>query len=115
MDKKKAPETYQVIVNNIGVKPAGAIATTAMYRSADCFKIEFPEVVEQLKNQSYVDDIGLTDLDEERLAEKTQQADEILKHANMKVKRWIVSGDGQSEVEVGNLTNNLTLEDAEIE
>ena len=33
----------------------------------------------------------------------------------MKVKKWIISGDNQDEVEVGNLTHNLTLEDVEIE
>ena len=111
----KTPETYQVIVNNIGVKPAGAIATTALYKSCDWFKNDFPEVVVQIKQQSYVDNIGLTDLNVGRLAEKTQQADKILGHANMKVKRWIVSGDSQGEVEAGNLSDNLTLEDAEIE
>ena len=45
--------------------------------------------MEQLKNQSYVDNVGLTDLDNEKLAGKTQQADDILNKANMKVKRWI--------------------------
>ena len=87
MDNNKLPETLQVIVNNVGVKPAGAIATTALYKSADVFEERFPETVEQIKNQSYVDDIRLTNLDDEKLARKTQQVDEILNHANMKVKR----------------------------
>ena len=33
----------------------------------------------------------------------------------MKVKKWIISGDNQDEVEVGNLMDSLTLEDVEIE
>ena len=78
---------------------------TALYKSTNCFKDRFPETVEQLKNQSYVDNIGLTDLDVEKLAVKTKQAVEIPGHANMKVKRWIVSGDYQDEVEVGSLSN----------
>ena len=40
----------------------------------------------QLKNQSYEDDIGLTDSDNQKLAEKTKQADEVLNLANIKVK-----------------------------
>ena len=112
--ERKTPNTYQVIINNIGVKPAGAIATTALYKSCDGFKNNFPEVVVQLKNQSYVDNIGLMDLDVERLEEKTQQACRVLEHANIKVKQWIVSGDCQDEVDVGNLSNNLMLEDMEI-
>ena len=115
MAEKKMPNTCQVIVNNIGVKPAGVIATTTLYKSCDWFKNNFPEVVVQIKQQSYIDDIGLTDLDVGRLAEKTQQADKILEHTNMKVKRWIVSGDSQGKVEVGKLSDDLTLEDADIE
>ena len=46
---------------------------------------------------------------------KTKQADEVLYHANMKVKQWIVSGDNQDDVEVGSLTNCLTPEKAEVE
>ena len=77
MDGNKPPDTFQVIVNNIGVKPAGAIATNSMYKSAYYFKDRFPENVRQLKNQSYEDDIGLTDSDNEKLAEKTKQANEV--------------------------------------
>ena len=69
----------------------------------------------QIKQQSYIDNIWLTDLDVGRLAEKTQQADKILEHANMKVKRWIVSGDSQGEVEDRYLSDNLMVENAGIE
>ena len=44
MDAHKPPDIFQVIVNNIGVKPAGAIATTSMYKSAYYFKDRFPEM-----------------------------------------------------------------------
>ena len=33
LDSKKDPVTYQVIVNNIGVKPAGCVATLALYKT----------------------------------------------------------------------------------
>ena len=38
MDDNKQPETLQVIINNICVKPAGAIATTALYKSVNVKK-----------------------------------------------------------------------------
>ena len=41
-DVSAEPLTYQVIVNNIGVKPAGCIATLALYKSADLHKKEYP-------------------------------------------------------------------------
>ena len=37
LDVKADPRTYQVTVNNIGVKPAGCIATLALYKSSDNF------------------------------------------------------------------------------
>ena len=54
-------------------------------------------------------------MNNEELAGKTKQADEVLAHANMKIKRWIVSGDNQDDVEVGSLVNCLTTEEAEVE
>ena len=52
------------------MKLAGLIAKIALYKSAKSFVDRFQEVVEQLKSQIYVDHIGLTDQDEERLADK---------------------------------------------
>ena len=69
MNDKKMSETFQVIVNNIGVKLAGLVAKIALYKSAKSFVDRFLEVVEQLKSQIYVDHIGLTDR-VERLADK---------------------------------------------
>ena len=60
MDQSKEPEVYQVVVNNIGVKPAGAIATRAFHMSAEMHEDQFPETARMLKEQSYVDDLALT-------------------------------------------------------
>ena len=60
LDPTAIPKTYQVLVNNIGVKPAGCIASLALYKSADYHSVEFPVTSKQLKDNSYVDDIGLT-------------------------------------------------------
>ena len=115
MDESKEPETYQIIVNNIGVKPAGAIATTALYKSADEHKNEFPVTVRQVKNQSYVDDFGLTGSSKQELKNRRDEADVILKHAGMKVKKWVCSGDDQEGMEFGENTNCMTADDQEVE
>ena len=75
MDEEKEPETYQAVVNNMGVKPAGAIAATALYKSIERYQEPFPETAEQLRDISYVDDLGLTDSDMGGLVQKTQEAD----------------------------------------
>ena len=115
MDETREPETYQVIVNNIGVRPAGAIATTALYKSADEHEDKFPETVWQLKNQSYVDDFGLTGSSKQELQNRKDEADVVLKHGGMKVKKWVCSGDDQEGVEFGDNTNCLTADDQEVE
>jgi len=98
LDVTQEPATYQVTVNNIGVKPAGAIATLAMHKSSDLFMNKFPVTALQLKDRSYVDDVGLTAKSMKLLEQRTNEADEILKHANMRVKKWVYSGDGTSDV-----------------
>ena len=116
LDLGSEPETYQVTVNNIGVKPAGAIATLALQKSADIFSEVFPETSIQLKKKSYVDDLGLTGKNKEALIKRTLEADQILSHANMRVKKWVFSGDGvDSIVRVGESPNSLLSESREEE
>ena len=91
----------------MGIKPAGAIATSALYKSADKFKDKYPNVSDQVKKESYVDDdLGITAAwDKRELRLKTSQADEILEDAGMEVKRWIYSGEEPDEVQEKLWTN----------
>ena len=115
MDENGEAKMYQITVNNIGVKPAGVIAATALYKSAAKFEGRYPKTVKQLREQSYMDDIGLTDTKMDILIKKNEQADKVLDHAGMKIKKWIFSGDDQNNVEVGSITDKLTTEDVELE
>ena len=49
MDENAEPETYQVMCNNMGVKPADSIAKTALDLSADMYKEIYPSTLHQLK------------------------------------------------------------------
>ena len=75
MDPNVDPVTYQVTVNNIGVKPAGAIATVAFHKSAEMFSGKFPVTSQQLQQKSYVDDLGLTAKNLSVLKQRTKEAD----------------------------------------
>ena len=57
---EEEPRVFQVLVNNIGVKPAGTIASLALSKSADIHAKQFPVTSHQIKKKSYVDDLGLT-------------------------------------------------------
>ena len=67
MDESMELEIYQVIVNNMGVKPAGSIAKEALDKSAALYEEIYPDTAEQLKNGSYVDDLGVVEESDEAL------------------------------------------------
>ena len=114
MDDTKDPETYQVVVNNMGVKPAGSITKMALDKSVDMFNKMYPVTAEQLKEGSYVDDLGVVDKDMPALMQRTEEADEILAHAGMLVHKWIYSKESGT-VDMGNLTGKLTADEVELE
>ena len=115
LDLKVEPVTFQVTVNNIGVKPAGCIATLALYGSADAFREKYWETSRQLKNNSYVDDVGLTGGNMEELKMRTSEADEILGHANMHIKKWVYSGENVEHIDIGEISGNLPVEEGNLE
>ena len=105
-----------MVVNNIGVKPAGPIATLPLYKSADLHEEKFPETTRQIRKKSYVDDLGLTGNNMNDLRQRTMEADCVLKHANMHVKRWTYSGDTETScVNVGENAMNVNSENTENE
>ena len=55
---------------------------------------QFPITAQQLVKKSYVDDLGITAKNKETLKKRTVEANQILQHANMDVKQWVLSGDG---------------------
>ena len=106
-DTSRVPDTYQVLVNNIGVKPAGAIASLALQKSANLHEDQFPITAQQLVKKSYVDDIGITAKNRETLKKRTVEANQILRHANMEVKQWVLSGEGLQLDSIDMISNNV--------
>ena len=60
-----------------------------------------PVIADQIKEKSCVDDLCVTEESCDSLRQRTKEADEILEHANMKVKNWIVSRDDKDPVKIG--------------
>ena len=85
MDDSGEPEMYCVVVNNLGIKPAGPIAKKALDKFADLFEVTYPNTAEQLKNDSYVGDLSAIKESREVLKERTREANEIRKRAGRKV------------------------------
>ena len=90
-------------MNNTGVKPAGKIATVALQKRASIHKEEAPETMSQVVKDSYVNNLGLTASDQQELQDCVQEADKILGHARLKIKKWLYSPDNQASVEAEDL------------
>ena len=101
MQTDRPPDVYMVVVNNIGIRPSGTIATSMLEKTADMFVVTYPDAAMDLKEMSYVDDVGVGDNDLTKLKVKTSQIDEILAAGGMKCKKWIYSHESGEEVEFG--------------
>ena len=89
LDISQQPQTFQVLLNHIGIKPAGMITTLSFQKNAHSFEEKFPVTATQIKRKSYVDDLGITGHNRQEVRKRAEEVDLILEHANMKVERWI--------------------------
>ena len=77
---------------NIGDRPAGQIATEALYKTADLFHSDSPSAAKLLKDSTYVDDI-LDSISNRNTAEVlSKEAEEMLLKGGFHIKFWQFSG-----------------------
>ena len=57
LEQHRPPDVYVSQRVNMGGKPAPAISTEAVYKTAELFREESPQAADLLKNSSYVDDL----------------------------------------------------------
>ena len=55
--ENRVPDVYVITRVNMGDRPAAAISSEAIYKTADLFNTDYPDVSRLLKNSTYVDDI----------------------------------------------------------
>ena len=101
METDRPPTIYMVLVNNIGIRPSGTIATSMLEMTADKFMEKYEAAAADLKKMSYVDDVGVGGKDKELVKIKTDQIDEILDAGGMVCKGWIYSHEPGEDVEIG--------------
>ena len=66
LDSSQQPQTFQVLVNNIGA--------LCLQKSADVFEETFPVTATQIKRKSYVDDLGITGRNKQEVCQRTKEA-----------------------------------------
>ena len=88
----KEPETYAMTVVNMGDRPSATIAQTALQKTAEQAKDEFPESSEIISRNTYMDDVtGGADSKEDAL-ERMSEIGIILSKAGFHIKEWIHAG-----------------------
>jgi len=92
LDTSKQPEIYVMTRVNMGDRPAGAISTEAVYKTADLFVADSPRAADMLKNGSYVDDLIDSVSNTEEAKSLAWEAETMLKKGGFIVKFWTFSG-----------------------
>ena len=101
---------YVVRVNNFGVVSANCIAKVTLHKSADAFKDVYPLETEELKNQTYIDDELMANLNKELALMKTARIDEISAYAGMPNKGWTYTGDDGGDIIINGETTGFNEE-----
>ena len=99
LESDRPPDVFVIQRVNMGDRPAGAISTEAVYKTAAMFQTEYPRVSDLLVHSTYVDDIidsVSTKQDAIQLATDTSL---VLSKAGFKVKAWHFSGEAHARVE----------------
>ena len=100
LETDRDPDIYTILRVNMGDKPAGAISSEAIYKTADMHKEKYPRVADLLKSATYVDDI-LDSVDNgESAMQLARDTNDVLNSAGFKIKHWILSGDNGVRVSV---------------
>ena len=93
LDSNRDPDVYIIQRVNMGDKPAGAISSEAIYKTATLFENDYPQVAELLRHATYVDDIVDSTSSKESAIGLAKDTEEVLSKVGFRVKGWQVSGE----------------------
>lgn len=85
------PDTYVITSASFGDRPAGAIATLALRKTAELGKDDYPTAAATIINNSYVDDIVDSVPSHADANRITKEIDQLLKPGGFEIKEWVVS------------------------
>lgn len=108
MNTNKQPDHYCLQTVTFGDRPSGIISITALRKTAEMFKTEYPETVDMIMGDSYVDDILHSCETRSEAVSKINATEEILKAGGFHIKQWVISGHH-------GITEEVKVIDTEIE
>ena len=93
LDRGKEPQVYVITRVNMGDRPASAIATEAIYQTAELEKDLKPEASEFIQRSAYVDDLIGSRKDTESAKSLAKDVQQVLDKGGFQVKEWTFTGD----------------------
>ena len=103
-ETEREPDIYAKIVLTFGDRPAPAMATTAMRKTASLREDVKPRAAEAIVKNAYVDDICDSVSTKEEAKYLILDIDEVLKTGGFHIKRWIsnvqINGEESSDEQV---------------
>jgi hypothetical protein len=100
MEFDRQPDQYMITSVSFGDKPAGAIASLALKKTAEMQQNTHPRAANMIIRNSYVDDIVDSFDDLENAKKATKQASQILATGNFKIKEWTMSADKVEKIKM---------------
>ena len=92
LQSESKPCTYAMTAVNMGDRPAAAIAQTALRKTAEQARDQFPEASKVIINNCYMDDIPASTNSENHGQKLMQQMTSLLANRGFKIKGWKFSG-----------------------
>lgn len=94
MERGRDPDIYVMTRVNMGDRPAGAISTEALYKTANLFSEDSSRAAQIVKNNTYVDDIlDSLHVDRAEALKVAQEVESMLRKGGFHVKFWQFSGE----------------------
>ena len=97
LDVNKSPNTYVMTSVCFGDKPASAISSLVLRKTADMQKEDYPDAVATIMDNTYVDDIIDCVINQEKAKELAKDIETVLSKGGFKIKSWYYSGDESAE------------------
>ena len=88
MDSTRDPDVYAILRVTMGDRPSPAIATEALFKTAEMFRDEYPRAAEFILGSSYVDDLIDSVPSSEEATELARQTELVLAEGGFSVKCW---------------------------
>ena len=87
-DKTSKAQIFRMIVYAFGLKPSPFVAISCVLATADMFKIDFPEAVEIIKQNLFMDDVAASDNDKDMAKKIVNDIKELLSRASFRAHKF---------------------------